>query len=638
MKKLILNLCALLACCGATASDTWVVNNDGDTIWYDFNDYALTASVTFKGKTYNSYKNEYSDTIIIPENVEYNGSTYKVTSIGASAFYRCFKSEAANEELIGSIAITEEIDTDEIIVSERNFSDRKSAKARKANGLKSVSIPNSVTTIGNSAFYECKNLKSVSMPDSVTQIGSNAFRLCSSLTNVTIPKGVTSISSKAFSGCENLTCVSIPEGVTTIGVGSFQNCSSLTKTTLPNSLKEIASEAFSNCQKLTNVSIPEGVTSIGYGAFYGCLSLNHITIPDGVTEIGKTAFYNCPNLKNVSIPSSVTTIGTMAFCSNINVAKDNPNYSSEDGVLFDKSKTTLIQYPLGKRGKYTIPNGVTKIAPTAFIGCFDLTSLTIPSSVTEIETSGNPSFGNINAFEDCSKLYEIYNFSSLNITPGSKEHGGMALYAKDVHTSKNAASKLKQVGDFTFYVTKDSIELLAYTGNATSVKLPQNFNGKKYQIAASAFVWNRDMKSVTIPNGVTKIGKLAFAECRGLKNITIPNSVTEIEERAFANCTALESVAISASVTKIETLTFYGCSKLKSVTIPSKVTMVGWGAFRLCDSLKNITCKNITPPECDDDLFHGLDNSVRLYVPTLSVDKYKKATGWRFISEINGYK
>lgn len=644
MKKLILNLCTLLACCGASASDTWVVNNDGDTIWYDFNDYALTASVTFKGKTYNSYKNEYSDTIIIPENVEYNGSTYKVTSIGASAFDGCFKNEAANEEYLGAIAEEidpdemEEIDTDEIIVSKENFSERKSTKARKANGLKSVSIPNSVTTIGNSAFYECKNLKSVSMPDSVTQIGSNAFRLCSSLTNVTIPKGVTSISSKAFSGCENLTCVSIPEGVTTIGVGSFQNCSSLTKTTLPNSLKEIASEAFSNCQKLTNVSIPEGVTSIGYGAFYGCLSLNHITIPDGVTEIGKIAFYDCPNLKNVSIPSSVTTIGTMAFCSNINVAKDNPNYSSEDGVLFDKSKTTLIQYPLGKRGKYTIPNGVTKIAPTAFIDCFDLTSLTIPSSVTEIETSGNPSFVNINAFEYCSKLYEIYNFSSLNITPGSKEHGGVALYAKDVHTSKNAASKLKQVGDFTFYVTKDSIELLAYTGNASSVKLPQNFNGKKYQIAENAFVLHNDMKSVTIPDGVTKIGKLAFAECRGLKNITIPNSVTEIEERAFANCTALESVAISASVTKIETLTFYGCSKLKSVTIPSKVTMVGWGAFRLCDSLKNITCKNITPPECDDDLFHGLDNSVRLYVPTLSVDKYKEAVGWRFISEINGYK
>ena len=288
----MLNLCALLACCGATASDTWVVNNDGDTIWYDFNDYALTASVTFKGKTSNSYKNEYSDTIVIPENVEYNGSTYKVTSIGASAFYRCFKSETAHDELIGSIDITEEIDTDEIIVSERNFSDRKSAKARKANGLKSVFIPNSVTTIGNAAFYECKNLKSVSMPDNVTQIGSGAFRFCSSLTNVTIPKGVTSISSMAFSGCENLTCVSIPEGVTTIETGAFQNCSSLTKTPLPNSLKMIKSEAFSNCLKLTNVSIPKGVTSIWHWAFYGCISLTHITIPDGVTEIGESAFYN----------------------------------------------------------------------------------------------------------------------------------------------------------------------------------------------------------------------------------------------------------------------------------------------------------------------------------------------------------
>lgn len=636
MKKLILNLCTLLACCGASASDTWVVNNDGDTIWYDFDQKKKTASVTFKGIDYKKFKNEYSDTIAIPEKVEYNGTEYKVTSIGASAFSGCYKkerSEVAAEEVM--LIIGEIVEDGNIYDESTN---RKNHEDYEANGLKYVSIPNSVTKIGDEAFFQCKNLTNVLLPDSIKQIGREAFSLCSSLNKVTIPKGVTSIKYKAFYNCGNLKSILMQGGITTIGREAFENCYNLTNIILPNSLTEIASEAFSNCQKLTNVSIPEGVTSIGYGAFYGCLSLNHITIPDGVTEIGKTAFYNCPNLKNVSIPSSVTTIGTMAFCSNINVAKDNPNYSSEDGVLFDKSKTTLIQYPLGKRGKYTIPNGVTKIAPTAFIDCFDLTSLTIPSSVTEIETSGNPSFVNINAFEYCSKLYEIYNFSSLNITPGSKEHGGVALYAKDVHTSKNAASKLKQVGDFTFYVTKDSIELLAYTGNATSVKLPQNFNGKKYQIAASAFVWNRDMKSVTIPNGVTKIGKLAFAECRGLKNITIPNSVTEIEERAFANCTALESVAISASVTKIETLTFYGCNKLKSVTIPSKVTMVGWGAFRLCDSLKNITCKNITPPECDDDLFHGLDKSIRLYVPTLSVDKYKEATGWRFIREINGYK
>lgn len=636
MKKLILNLCTLLACCGASASDTWVVNNDGDTIWYDFDQKKKTASVTFKGIDYKKFKNEYSDTIAIPEKVEYNGTEYKVTSIGASAFSGCYKkerSEVAAEEVM--LIIGEIVEDGNIYDESTN---RKNHEDYEANGLKYVSIPNSVTKIGDEAFFQCKNLTNVLLPDSIKQIGREAFSLCSSLNKVTIPKGVTSIKYKAFYNCGNLKSILMQGGITTIGREAFENCYNLTNITLPNSLTEIGSEAFSNCQKLTNVSIPEGVTSIGYGAFYGCLSLNHITIPDGVTEIGKIAFYDCPNLKNVSIPSSVTTIGTMAFCSNINVAKDNPNYSSEDGVLFDKSKTTLIQYPLGKRGKYTIPNGVTKIAPTAFIDCFDLTSLTIPSSVTEIETSGNPSFVNINAFEYCSKLYEIYNFSSLNITPGSKEHGGVALYAKDVHTSKNAASKLKQVGDFSFYVTKDSIELLAYTGNATSVKLPQKFNGKKYQIAASAFVWNRDMKNVTIPNGVTKIGKLAFAECRSLKNITIPNSVTEIEERAFANCSSLESVAISTSVTKIETLTFYGCSKLKSVTIPSKVTMVGWGAFRLCDSLKNITCKNITPPECDDDLFHGLDNSVRLYVPTLSVDKYKEATGWRFISEINGYK
>lgn len=685
MKKLILNLCTLLACCGASASDTWVVNNDGDTIWYDFDQKKKTASVTFKGIDYKKFKNEYSDTIAIPEKVEYNGTEYKVTSIGASAFSGCYKkerSEVAAEEVM--LIIGEIVEDGNIYDESTN---RKNHEDYEANGLKYVSIPNSVTKIGDEAFFQCKNLTNVLLPDSIKQIGREAFSLCSSLNKVTIPKGVTSIKYKAFYNCGNLKSILMQGGITTIGREAFENCYNLTNITLPNSLTEIGYEAFRNCEKLVDISVPEGVKSIESRAFYRCVNLTNITlpsslteiedetfstcekltsitipkgvktigkgafcicrslknvlIPNSVTNIGDVSFYGCENLKNVSIPNSVTTIGALAFANcnmnNIEVSKDNPNYCSENGVLFDKPKTTLIQYPNGKKGKYTIPNGVAKIKSGAFTFSSDLTSLTIPNSLTEIEIVSMHS-GRENTFDGCSKLYEIYNFSSLNITPGSKEHGGMALYAKDVHTSKNAASKLKQVGDFTFYVTKDSIELLAYTGNASSVKLPQNFNGKKYQIAASAFVWNRDMKSVTIPNGVTKIGKLAFAECRSLKNITIPNSVTEIEERAFANCSSLESVAISTSVTKIETLTFYGCSKLKSVTIPSKVTMVGWGAFRLCDSLKNITCKNITPPECDDDLFHGLDNSVRLYVPTLSVDKYKEATGWRFISEINGYK
>lgn len=697
MKKLILNLCTLLACCGASASDTWVVNNDGDTIWYDFDQKKKTASVTFKGIDYKKFKNEYSDTIAIPEKVEYNGTEYKVTSIGASAFSGCYKkerSEVAAEEVM---LIIGEIVEDGIYDESTN---RKNHEDYEANGLKYVSIPNSVTKIGDEAFFQCKNLTNVLLPDSIKQIGREAFSLCSSLNKVTIPKGVTSIKYKAFYNCENLKSILMQEGITTIGREAFENCYNLTNITLPNSLTEIGYEAFCKCEKLVDISVPEGVKSIESRAFYRCVNLTNITlpsslteiedetfstcekltsitipkgvktigkgafcicrslknvlIPNSVTNIGDVSFYGCENLKNVSIPNSVTTIGALAFANcnmnNIEVSKDNPNYCSENGVLFDKPKTTLIQYPNGKKGKYTIPNGVAKIKSGAFTFSSDLTSLTIPNSLTEIEIVSMHS-GREDTFDGCSKLYEIYNFSSLNITPGSKEHGGVALYAKDVHTSKNADSKLKQVGDFTFYVTKDSIELLAYTGNATSVKLPQNFNGKKYQIAASAFVWNRDMKSVTIPNGVTKIGKLAFAECRGLKNITIPNSVTEIEERAFANCTALESVAISASVTKIETLTFYGCSKLKSVTIPSKVTMVGWGAFRLCSSLKEITIPksvkvirseafaecgalksitswNTTPPEISQSTFSSVSKTIPVYVPAESVETYKKADGW----------
>ena len=179
--------------------------------------------------------------------------------------------------------------------------------------LTSVTIPDGVTSIGEDAFRNCTSLTSVTIPDSVTRIGERAFYYCTSLTSVTIPDSVTSIGEFAFSGCTSLTSVTIPDSVTSIGGWAFYECTSLTSVTIPDSVTSIGNGAFKGCTSLTSVTIPGSVTRIGVGAFASCTSLTSVTIPDSVTRIGDSAFCNCKSLTSVTIPDSVTRIGKQAF-------------------------------------------------------------------------------------------------------------------------------------------------------------------------------------------------------------------------------------------------------------------------------------------------------------------------------------
>ena len=157
-------------------------------------------------------------------------------------------------------------------------------------------IPQGITSIGDSAFFYCYSLTSVSIPDSVTSIGDSAFFWCSSLTSVSIPDSVTAIGDSAFSYCDSLTSVSIPDSVTSIGDEAFYSCSSLTSVNIPDSVTSIGDRAFYYCGSLTSVSIPDSVTAIGNRAFYYCDSLTSVSIPNSVAAIGDYAFSDCPNL------------------------------------------------------------------------------------------------------------------------------------------------------------------------------------------------------------------------------------------------------------------------------------------------------------------------------------------------------
>ncbi len=288
-------------------------------------------------------------------------------------------------------------------------------------GAGTVMIPSSipgvigtVTAIGDSAFLGLTNLTSVAIPGGVTSIGEVAFALCTSLTSATIGNGVTSIGSGAFSACSNLTSVTIPSSVTNIGDSAFQWCSGLTSITMGNGVTSIGDWAFQWCSGLTNVTLPNSVISIGIGAFAWCSGLTNVALGTNVTAIGALAFAAPEGrgeiaavgdpLTSVTIPSSVTNIGLEAFsgCSALTaiaVGTQNPSYSSPGGVLCDKSQTTLIQFPGGIVGAYTIPSGVTSIETWAFQFSGSLTSVTIPNSVTSIGSW---------AFYGCANLTSAY--------------------------------------------------------------------------------------------------------------------------------------------------------------------------------------------------------------------------------------
>ena len=268
-----------------------------------------------------------------------------------------------------------------------------------------------VTSQNSSYPYWSTTITTANIPESVkysgttysvTSIGDRAFYGCSSLTSVTIPNSVTSIGEAAFYNCSGLTSVTIPNSVTSIGNWAFSYCSGLP---VVDNLRYADTYLVEAVDKtLSSYTIRNGTKWIGYRAFLGCNSLTSVTIPNSVTSIGDGAFSWCSGLTSIS------------------VATDNPNYSSKDGVLFDKQQTKLVQYPGGKQGAYVIPNSVTSIGDYAFEGCSSLTSVVIPNSVTSIGSwafswcsgltsvvipNSVTSIGDY-AFDECSSLTAIY--------------------------------------------------------------------------------------------------------------------------------------------------------------------------------------------------------------------------------------
>lgn len=354
--------------------------------------------------------------------------------------------------------------------------------------LSRVVIEEGVTSIGNWAFVGCESLRSISLPDSLTCIGDDAFSGCVSLAAITIPKNVTSLGETIFFGCCSLAAITVSKENLV-----FSSCEGA----LFN--KEGTRLLYCAGGKAGEYAIPDGVTAIADAAFMDCLFLTGITIPKSVTDIEEKAFFTCYVLETIT------------------VSQENPAYSSDAGVLFDKNKTKLIRCPETKSGTYEIPDSVTEIGCYAFFDCRNLTAITIPNSVTTIEDQ---------AFSCC------FNLTSLNVP-----------------------EDLIYLGDSAFS---------ACMGIA-NLTIPQGIT----YIPWGAFSNCENLTSLTISQGVVNIGPYAFDGCLNLDNVTISENVTGVSSGAFQNCFALTSVTIPASVDTIGDHAFgYYSEKYSSELIP----------------------------------------------------------------------
>ena len=603
----------------------------------------------------------------IPKNAFYNCSGLRnvtigngVTSIGDRAFYDCTGltsvtignsvTSIGNYAFSGCSSLTSIHYTGDIagwcgisgLVSLMSSSRTLYIDGKNVEG--ELRIPDTVTSIGNHAFYCCTGLTSVTIGNSVTSIGSSVFRGCNGLTSVTIPDSVTSIGDDAFYNCSKLqsiyitdiaswcnisglsylmwyssnnkslylineliTSATIPEGVTAIPSYAFYKCSSLTSITIPDSVTSIGNSAFSGCG-LTSITIPDSVTSIGNYAFEDCTSLTSVTIGNSVTSIGERAFYYCTGLTRVTIGNSVTSIGDNAFsgCSklqdiyitdiatwcNISGLKNLMSYGPSKNLYINNELVTSV----------TIPDGVTIIPSSAFEDCTSLTSITIPDSVTSI---GNGAFHHctgltsvtipdsvtsigVSAFSGCNGL------TSVTIPDSVTSIGSYAFLNCSGLTSVTIGNGVTSIGDSAFRGCYKLIEV--YNKSTLSITAGSSSNGYVAYYAKNVYTNEGGSKLSPDENGYviyTEGDQKILVAYHGTNTeLILPLDITIIYQYAFYNCKGLTSVTIPDSVTSIGDYAFYKCTNLTSIEIPNGVTGIGNDAFSGCSSLTSITIGN----------------------------------------------
>ncbi len=562
--------------------------------------------------------------------------------------------------------------------------------------LKSVNIPAKVKTIEERAFSFC-GLTELVIPEGVLVIDQDAF-LGNSLKNLTLPSTITSIGESAFrynNDFQSIICnaatppalganafdgeitpdVKVPLSSIAAyrqadGWKNFTNYyggemiadgityrinekkeamvaaaeTSLTEANIPSvvefegnqyAVTKINDKAFSDNTNLTAVSLPESLTTLGIRAFGGCQSLKTIKIPSKVTAIPDRCFVYCSSLESVTIPEGVTTIGSYAFQS-----------CKLNALTLPESLETIGSYAFSFCGltELVIPEGVLVIDQDAFLGNYSLKNLILPSTITSI---GNE------AFRDNDNLQSI--ICNAATPPALGDNAFRSNISIKVPMASIVAYR-QAVGwknftnyyggemfadGITYWINEKEAMVAAADSSLTEVNIPSvvEFEGNQYlvtKINDMLFLDNTNLESVALPESLTTLGIRAFGGCQSLKTIKIPSGVTTIPYQCFLECSSLESVIIPEGVTTLGLYAFSNC-RFKTLTLSSTITKIDDGVFSHNNNLRTITCNAVTPPLLGDNVFYySATSSVK--VPLQSIAAYRQADGWKNISEYYVYE
>lgn len=374
------------------------------------------------------------------------------------------------------------------------------------------------------------NCTSIVVGEGVTVIGSYTFFFLGQVTTISLPSTLTEIHDYAFATMNSCTSCDIPEGVVSIGASAFNNMKQMTGLTLPSTLTSIGKQAFNGWYQVAELEIPASVRTIGESAFSGWTGLTSLTFNEGLESIGRTAFGSC-QVTELHIPATVTEIGYDAF-SGFNdltaytVAENSESFCAVDGILYSKDKSVLIDCPLGKAGAVEIDPACAEIATHAFYECSQVTSITIPESVTTIRDSA---FGKTGITE----IVIPASVTTMEISP------------------------------FEYCESLTTVVM-----NASVSTLPQN-----------CFYYCTALTDVTINSNITSLEPGVFNGCSSLVSVDLPDTLTAIPDNCFYCCSSLASVEIPETVISIGSSAFYGCSSLDHLELPEGLKTIGGSAF-----------------------------------------------------------
>ena len=550
--------------------------------------------------------------------------------------------------------------------------------------IKNVHLGDNVSSIEASAFG-ASGIKTISLPESLSQIGANAFAYCTSLTSIVIPNNVKEISDSCFRSDSSLIAVSLPEGLTKIGDNAFESCTSLKTINLPSTLEYIGDKAFKSCNSIAGINLPNGITYIGEEAFYQSSGLTSITIGGVVEVIHAKAFQNCNTLTDVVISEGVKRIENYAFtqCYNLEhiTLPSTLEYIGEE-VFRGCSKLEEIN----------IPNSVAYIGKNILQSCSNITKVSLPflgSDRNDKEHSELPYTFNNNWYHDFNKDYELYIDGGSFIEQAITNYSGEGKLKKIVlgDNVKEIPNKWNQNGYVEEIVLGNGVISIgdsALGGKITSIAIPDSLQ----KVGINPFGWGECLESITVgennkyfsgdgyalydkkmktlysvasalttyemPDTVTLIKEQAFFNSHlvtlnisssvktiekevykysFIENLIIPGSATDIQEYAFTGSSKLKKVTINEGVKRIPKSAFYDCTKLQQVVIPSSLEHIDDHAFYNCSSITGVFYLGTNSYDFDLITYGKLNESFRNATTYIYSENQPTTSGhyWRYV-------